>query len=71
MRIAVEKLQIEHEFTTGGTLTASFGVAEEDLRSPDCKAVIERADAALYKAKQNGRNQVCAAPAVDDLQKTA
>ena len=71
MRIAVEKLQIEHEFTASGTLTASFGVAEEDLRSPDCKAVIERADAALYKAKQNGRNQVFSAPAVDDMQKVA
>ena len=71
MRIAVEELRIEHEYTASGILTASFGVAEEDLESPDCKAVIDRADAALYKAKDNGRNQVCSAPVVNDLQNAA
>ena len=71
MRTAIEKLKIEHEFAAGGILTASFGVAEEDLAAPDCKAVIDRADAALYQAKDNGRNQVCSAPPVSDLQKAA
>ena len=71
MRTAIEKLKIEHEFAAGGVLTASFGVAEEDLAAPDCKAVIDRADAALYQAKDNGRNQVCLAPPASDLQKAA
>ena len=71
MRIAIEKLKIEHAFTGNGVLTASFGVAEENLESPDSKAVIDRADAALYKAKENGRNQVCSAPTVENLRKAA
>ncbi|SIT12357.1 diguanylate cyclase [Achromobacter sp. MFA1 R4] len=41
-------------------VTVSIGVAErsETLRAPD--AVIKAADQALYKAKDGGRNQVCA-----------
>ncbi|MCF7768335.1 MAG: diguanylate cyclase [Achromobacter pulmonis] len=41
-------------------VTVSIGVAErgEALRAPD--AVIKAADQALYKAKDGGRNQVCA-----------
>lgn len=63
MRIAIEKLQIEHEFAISGILTASLGIAEEDTNSPNFKTVIECADKALYIAKHNGRNQVsCAKP---------
>lgn len=47
-------------FEDGLTVTASFGVAElqagETLRS-----VFERADAALYRAKDQGRNRACLA----------
>ena len=41
-------------------MTVSIGVAERGdvLRAPD--AVIKAADQALYKAKDGGRNQVCA-----------
>lgn len=71
MRAAIEALQIEHEFSANGVLTASFGVAEEYIKSPSIKAVIERADNALYVAKENGRNQVSSAPAADDFQDAA
>ena len=71
MRIAIEALQIEHEFAGNGILTASFGITEENTDFPSIKAVIERADNALYKAKANGRNQVFSIPFPDDLQSAA
>ncbi|WP_231665305.1 GGDEF domain-containing protein [Pseudoalteromonas sp. '520P1 No. 412'] len=37
-------------------MTASFGVAEYFKETPD--AFVEKADSALYKAKENGRNRV-------------
>ena len=40
-----------------GTITASFGVAEH-LRQESGHDTVARADAALYKAKRNGRNRV-------------
>jgi diguanylate cyclase (GGDEF)-like protein len=45
----------------GNRLTASFGVAE--LAADDTgDGLLKRADEALYKAKENGRNQVVTAP---------
>lgn len=43
-------------------ITISAGVAEYSL-GESLSSLIERADAALYTAKHNGRNQVAAAPA--------
>lgn len=40
------------------TITCSFGVAQFHGDRDDAKSFIERADNALYFAKQNGRNQV-------------
>ena len=46
-----------HDFTGVGQLTASFGVAE--VRTDDSVAsLLARADAALYRAKDRGRNRV-------------
>jgi len=39
-------------------ITASFGVATAGLAEVDTKAFISRADAALYQAKEDGRNCV-------------
>jgi diguanylate cyclase len=47
---------------TLGRVTLSAGVAEY-VESEAVDSLIERADAALYTAKHNGRNQVAAAPA--------
>ncbi|MBD8527217.1 sensor domain-containing diguanylate cyclase [Pseudomarimonas arenosa] len=47
----------QHEFPVIGHITSSFGATE--LRGDeDIKDLVARADAALYKAKHNGRNRV-------------
>jgi diguanylate cyclase (GGDEF)-like protein len=61
IRQAIEDLRIEHAGAVL-TVTASFGsttvlpVAEADVSDP--KAVLKRADDALYRAKYAGRNRV-------------
>ncbi|HEV2654443.1 MAG TPA: diguanylate cyclase, partial [Ktedonobacteraceae bacterium] len=47
-------------------ITASFGVATYPLDGTTSKELIERADAAMYAAKQAGRNRVCL-PDEEDL----
>jgi len=42
-------------------VTVSIGVAEVHVRSEDPDGVIRRADVALYRAKQAGRNRVVTA----------
>lgn len=44
-------------------VTVSIGVAEAHAHLEGVEQVIRRADAALYRAKEAGRNQVVAAPA--------
>ncbi len=59
IRSAVQALVIEHEGITI-PVTVSIGVATHDVGSEaeTMEALIARADAALYKAKQAGRNRV-------------
>jgi diguanylate cyclase (GGDEF)-like protein len=48
--------------THGAHVTASFGVASVPYTSASVQDLLAAADAALYKAKQSGRNCVVAAP---------
>ena len=61
VREAVEAVAIDGEDTQpGGTLTVSVGVSF--LPAPGPAAMADRADQALYEAKQAGRNRVVADP---------
>jgi diguanylate cyclase (GGDEF)-like protein len=58
LRLRIEALSGAH----GAAVTASFGVASVPHTSQSLPDLLAAADAALYKAKQNGRNQVVMAP---------
>lgn len=58
--VVAEKLRKtieEHNFQTGHSITASLGVAQYHHMMSH-KDIISKVDRALYKAKENGRNQV-------------
>ncbi|KFZ31908.1 hypothetical protein IDSA_04305 [Pseudidiomarina salinarum] len=56
----LRKKLLSVEFEKAGTITASFGVAE--MQEGDTRSsLIKRADEALYKAKNSGRNRVVSA----------
>lgn len=48
--------------TTGQRISVSIGVALCDQTTPSPQALIESADRALYTAKNNGKDRVCALP---------
>jgi diguanylate cyclase (GGDEF)-like protein len=58
LRLRIEELSNTH----GATITASFGVASVPHTAQNVSDLLAGADAALYKAKQGGRNQVMTAP---------
>lgn len=59
IRHCVSMQSFQHKGTQpGGSLTISLGVAVFPGDAADPKGLIEKADAALYKAKENGRNRV-------------
>jgi diguanylate cyclase (GGDEF)-like protein len=58
LRLRIEALSQTH----GAAISASFGVAAVPYTSTGVTDLLAAADGALYKAKQNGRNQVVTAP---------
>jgi diguanylate cyclase (GGDEF)-like protein len=48
----------KHSFSNVGHVTSSFGVAEFDPEKDDLESLLDRADKALYIAKEDGRNRV-------------
>ena len=56
-----ERMAAQIAATGGPRVTISVGVAEAYVRSENPESVIRRADAALYRAKDEGRNRVVAA----------
>ena len=48
----------QYDFPNAGHITSSFGVAEFNAEKDDVESILERADKALYMAKEFGRNRV-------------
>jgi diguanylate cyclase (GGDEF)-like protein/PAS domain S-box-containing protein len=61
MRQAVKTLQVRHGHRTLEPITLSFGVAAFPEHGGNPDAVLNAADAAMYRAKQQGRDRVVAA----------
>jgi len=57
LRIGVEELDLD-DVVQGLRVTISIGVAQMRDADPDFASVLARADAAMYRAKQGGRNRV-------------
>ncbi|HBU30260.1 MAG TPA: GGDEF domain-containing protein, partial [Thiobacillus sp.] len=59
LRAAIADMRVAGEaFET--TVTASFGIAQQESRHLTLDALIASADECLYQAKQQGRNRVAA-----------
>jgi len=58
LRHCVEQAKID----TVGAVTISLGVAEWPTHGETAEQVFKRADEALYRAKQAGRNRLLVAP---------
>ena len=61
VRAGIEALKVALPDGSTITCTASFGVAVLTDHDADLASLIQRADAALYKAKNSGRNCVVSA----------
>jgi len=57
LRNAIQSTPVPHE-NIQIPVTASMGIAEFSLKLKDAEEFIANADAALYEAKESGRNRV-------------
>lgn len=60
----IENIIVDPQDDTQRPLTASIGVAQCPLNGTSRDAILKAVDAALYQAKENGRNRVVAAEGV-------
>ena len=60
LRLAIEQQNFEHTWRLGKPIpfTVSIGVTERQPGENDVGAIVKRADLALYRAKDTGRNRV-------------
>ncbi len=58
LRLKIEK----HNFNIGDSITCSFGITDIE-QNDTSKSIVYRVDAALYNAKETGRNKIC----IDDI----
>lgn len=59
IRIEVQNLKLQHHYQDLGQITLSLGLAIFPAQGVTGESILRAADAALYQAKQQGRNQVC------------
>lgn len=62
LRAGIEQLVVGEAGAAGPRLTASLGVASFPAEGTAADALLHAADAALYRAKVDGRNRVASAP---------
>ncbi|WP_159783580.1 PAS domain S-box protein [Sodalinema gerasimenkoae] len=70
LRVAITQEALYYQGQAIGSISASFGVAVFPQQGTTASAVIQNADAALYRAKAAGRNCVMAPSAESPPQKT-
>lgn len=63
IRKAVQALQVTANTEEQVQITVSIGVAELNVGHESLESALDRADKALYQAKNSGRNRVCSAEA--------
>ncbi|KLD71505.1 sensor domain-containing diguanylate cyclase [Xanthomonas pisi] len=66
LRAGIEALQVMADGVSLPKITASFGAASFPQHAGTAAQLLRRADEALYRAKQAGRNQVVSAPEAAD-----
>ena len=58
IRAGTQNLEVPHQGKILGGVTISLGISYFPQHGTDFETLLQAADAALYKAKRNGRNQV-------------
>lgn len=65
IRSKLRELTVLHQGQSVGVITVSVGVAALPTHGTSAKELVQAADAALYRAKREGRDRVITAQAVD------